>query len=55
MSIYFATYMKIVSNSIEIPEVTPFIHNVEKYEGVNTARFSKYVWPFFNIMNERLT
>ena len=21
--------------------------------GVNTARFFEYVWPFFNIMNER--
>ena len=22
--------------------------------GVNTARFLKYVWPFYNIMNERV-
>ena len=23
-------------------------------KNVNTARFSKYVWPFFNIINERV-
>ena len=22
--------------------------------GVNTARFLKYVWPFYNIMHERV-
>ena len=25
-----------------------------KYCGVNTARFLKYVWPFYNIMHERV-
>ena len=41
--------------------VNPFIHNVEKWPNillksflVNTARFLKYIWPFFNIMNERV-
>ena len=24
-----------------------------KFCGVNTERFVKYVWPFFNIMHER--
>ena len=35
----------------------PLLHNVEKWPnillkscGVNTARFLKYAWPFFNIM-----
>ena len=39
----------------------PFMHDVEKWSnilwkcfGVHTARFFKYVWPFFNIMHERL-
>ena len=39
----------------------PFIHNVEKWSdillkscGVNTARFLKHVWPFFNIMSEKV-
>ena len=37
------------------------MHNVVKWPnilqkscGVNTARFLKYVWPFFNIMHERV-
>ena len=38
-----------------------FMHNVEKWPdvlykscGVNTARFLKYVWPFYNAMHERV-
>ena len=40
--------------------VNPFMHNVKwpnillKSCGVHTARFSKYVWPFYNIMHERV-
>ena len=37
------------------------MHNVVKWPnilykscGVNTARFLKYVWPFYNIMHERV-
>ena len=37
------------------------MHNVEKWPnilekscGVNTARFLKYVWQFYNIMHERV-
>ena len=37
------------------------MHNVVKWRnilkkpcGVNTARFLKYVWPFYNIMHERV-
>ena len=37
------------------------MHNVEKWSnilytfcGVHTARFLKYVWPFFNIMHEKI-
>ena len=40
--------------------LNPFMHNVVKWPnilekscGVNTAKFSKYVWPFYNIMNEK--
>ena len=36
--------------------LNPVFHNVEKWpnillksRGVNTARFLKYVWPFFNM------
>ena len=39
----------------------PFMHNVVKWPnilsescGVHTARFLKYVWPFYNIMHERV-
>ena len=28
------------------------MHNIEKCPYRNTARFLKYVWPFFNIMHE---
>ena len=46
----------------EKPEIfNAFIHNVEKWPnillkscGVNTAKFLKYVLPFFNIRNERV-
>ena len=38
-----------------------FMQNVEKWPnilwescGVDTARFLKYIWPFFNIMHERV-
>ena len=41
--------------------LNPFMHNVVKWPdilqkscGVDTARFLKYVWPFYNIMHERL-
>ena len=41
--------------------VNPFIHNIVKWPnilskscGVYTARFLKYVWPFHNIMHERV-
>ena len=41
--------------------INPFMQNVEnrpnillKSWGVNTARFLKYVWPFFNIMDKRV-
>ena len=37
------------------------MHNVVKWPnilqksfGVNTARFLKYVWPFYNIIHERV-
>ena len=37
-----------------------FVHNIKKWSnmlqkscGVHTARFLKYVWPFFKIMDER--
>ena len=30
----------------------PFMHNVVKC--VNMARFLKYVWPFYNIMHEKV-
>ena len=29
-------------------------HILKKSYGVNTARFLKYVWPFYNIMHERV-
>ena len=39
-----------------------FMHNVVKWAniflkscGVHTARFLKYVWPFYKIMHERVT
>ena len=39
----------------------PFVHNVVKWPNillkscsVYTARFLKYVWPFYNFMHERL-
>ena len=33
----------------------PFMHNVVKWpNGVNTARFLKYVWPFYSIIHERV-
>ena len=41
--------------------VNPFMYNVVKWPnilekscGVNTARFLKYVWPFYNIMHKRV-
>ena len=41
--------------------VNPFTHDVLKWPnillkscGVHTARFLKYVWPFYNIMRERV-
>ena len=41
--------------------VNPFMHNVVKWPNilyksfdVHTARFLKYVWPFYNIMHERV-
>ena len=46
---------------IDIRDINPFMHNVVKWSkilskscGVNTARFLKYVWPFCNIMHERV-
>ena len=40
-----------------LSEFNPLYHDVEKWpnillksSGVNTARFLKYVWPFFNII-----
>ena len=41
-------------------QFNPFMHNVKwpnilyKSYGVNAARFLKYVWPFDNIMYERV-
>ena len=42
-------------------KLNPFMHNVVKWPsilqkscGVHTARFLKYVWPFYNIMHERV-
>ena len=57
-------YQKIVSliNCADLNGlmVNPFMHNVVKWSkmllkscGVNTARFLKYVWPFYN-MHERV-
>ena len=41
--------------------INPFMHNVVKWPnilqkscGVNTARFLMCVWPFYNIMHERV-
>ena len=41
--------------------LNPLMHNVVKWPnillkscGVNTARFLKYVWPFYNIMHQRV-
>ena len=41
--------------------INPFMHNVVKWPNmlwkscdVNTARFLKYIWPFYNIMHERV-
>ena len=41
--------------------INPFMHNfikwqiiLQKYCGVKTARFLKYVWPIYNIMDERI-
>ena len=41
--------------------INPFMHNVVKWPnilqksyGAHTARFLKYVWPFYNIMHERV-
>ena len=41
--------------------INPFMHNVVKWPnilwkscGVNTAGFLKYIWPFYNIMHERV-
>ena len=46
---------------MEVQWVDPFMHNVVKWpnillksSGVNTARFLKYVWPFYKIMYERV-
>ena len=33
--------------------LNPFMHNVVKWHG-HTARFLKYVWPFDNILRERV-
>ena len=44
----------------ETTNLNPFMHNVKwprillKPCGVHTARFLKYVWPFYNIMYERI-
>ena len=42
-------------------EIHPFMHNVESWPnilpkpcGLNIAGFLTYVWPYFNIMNERI-
>ena len=44
-----------------LESVNPFIHNIVKWPnillkscGLNTANFLKYVWPFYNIMHERV-
>ena len=44
-------------NSQRLKGIYPLFHDAEKWPkillkscGVNTARFLKYVWPFFNIM-----
>ena len=52
------------SSCISFNPISPlnlFMHNVVKwpniilkYCGVNTERFLKYVWPFYNIMHERV-
>ena len=41
--------------------INPFMHNVVKWPnillkscGVHTAKFLKYVWPFYNIIHERV-
>ena len=46
---------------LNIITINPFMHNVVKWPnillkfcGVNIARFLKYVWPFYNIMHERV-
>ena len=46
---------------IDFRALNPFMHNIVKRPnilskscGVNTARFLKYVWPFYNIMPERV-
>ena len=59
-SILLDTHSKLASN-IRISYFNPFVHNVVKWSnilqkscGVHTARFLKYVWPFYNIMHERV-
>ena len=44
-----------------VQRVNPFVHNVVKWPnillkscGVNSARFLKYIWPFYNTMHERV-
>ena len=33
----------------------PFMYNVVKWpNGVHTAKFLKYIWPFYNIMQVRV-
>ena len=50
-----------VSGRRFVSPFNPFMHNVVKWPnifkkscGVNTARFLKYVWPFYNIMHEKV-
>ena len=50
-------YFKVLSETL----FSPSMHNVEKWpdilkksDGVHTASFLKYIWPFFNIMHERV-
>ena len=48
-------------NNLEVSVLNPFMHNVLKRTNillksccVNSAGFLKYVWPFYNIMHERV-
>ena len=49
-------YIQFLRDSVTCPKriLKPLTLSLTLLKYVNTARFSKYVWPFFNIINERV-